>query len=194
ADAGADDRPGEAVAAEADAAAAALRADAADDPAAAQQDNAESVAAQSDAVASDEPATGPQGGPQATSGSGSRPPLIGFQAVSVAAPPAVDAYSLRLVATRKMYDLGTSVQRSPSLAGLAPGASLRLHPYDFDRVGVPAGTTVTVSSPKGSVSLPVFVDEGVARGAAAVYVNQPGAQASVLIDATATVNDVRVVP
>ena len=57
---------------------------------------------------------------------------------AVAAP--VDAYSLRLVATRKLYDLGTDVQHSPSLAGLAPGTAVRLHPHDFDRLGVEAGT------------------------------------------------------
>ena len=35
----------------------------------------------------------------------------------------VDAYSLRLVATRQLYDQGTLVQHSPSLAGLAPGTA-----------------------------------------------------------------------
>ena len=42
--------------------------------------------------------------------------------------PPVDAYSLRLVATRKLYDRGTLVQHSPSLAGLAAGTALRVQP------------------------------------------------------------------
>ena len=54
-------------------------------------------------------------------------------------PPAVDAYSLRLVATRKLYDLGI-VHAALAVAGrLAPGTAVRLHPHDFDRVGVSAG-------------------------------------------------------
>jgi NADH-quinone oxidoreductase subunit G len=71
---------------------------------------------------------------------------------------------------------------------------VHLHPHDFDRVGVAAGTSVTVSSAKGSISLPVHADDGVPRGTAAVLVSQPGAQVTALIDATATVTDVRVVP
>jgi NADH-quinone oxidoreductase subunit G len=193
-DAGDADRPAEAVASEADAAAAAVREAAAPDAASAQANHTDANQAQAAAVAAGGTTTGPHGGHQATSGSGGRPPLIGFEAIAVAAPPAVDAYSLRLVATRKLYDLGTSVQRSPSLAGLAPGASVRLHPHDFDRVGVAAGTPVNVSSAKGSITLPVHSDDGVPRGSAAVLLSQPGADASALIDATATVTDVRVVP
>jgi anaerobic selenocysteine-containing dehydrogenase len=193
-DAGDGDRPAEAVASEADAASAAVREAAAPDAATAQANHADANQAQAAAVAADSTTTGPHGGHQATSGSGGRPPLIGFEAIAVAAPPAVDAYSLRLVATRKLYDLGTSVQRSPSLKGLAPGASVRLHPHDFDRVGVAAGTPVSVSSAKGSITLPVHSDDGVPRGSAAVLFSQPGADVSALIDATATITDVRVVP
>jgi NADH-quinone oxidoreductase subunit G len=195
-DAGDDDRPAEAVDAEAEAGAAAVRAAATDDAGEAQQEQGEAAAAQADAVAEAGTDTGPHDGPQATSAASgsSRPALLGFEAVSVAAPPAIDAYSLRLVATRKLYDLGTAVQQSPALAKLAPGASVHLHPHDFDRVGVAAGTSVTVSSAKGSISLPVHADDGVPRGTAAVLVSQPGAQVSALIDATATVTDVRVVP
>ena len=198
-DAGEPDRPAEAVAAEADAAAAAVREAAAPDEAAAQEQEADATEAQADAVAADDADDGaaePGGSPAtgAASGGGTRPPLVGFEAISVAAPPAVDAYSLRLVATRKLYDLGTSVQRSPALSKLAPGAAVHLHPHDFDRVGVAAGTPVTVSSAKGSITLPVQVDPGVPRGSAAVLLSQPGAEVSTLIDATATVTDVRVVP
>src|SRR5690606_26644101 len=35
-------------------------------------------------------------------------------------PPSLDAYSLRLVVNRKLYDRGTLVSNSPSLADLAP--------------------------------------------------------------------------
>jgi NADH-quinone oxidoreductase subunit G len=131
---------------------------------------------------------------QVTSGSGSRPALLTYAATAVGEAPAVDAYSLRLVATRKLYDQGTALQHSPSLAGLAPGPSLRLHPHDFDRVGVAAGTVVNVTSSSGSVQLPVFADDGVPRGTAAVVLRQAGGEVTALIDATARVIDVRVLP
>jgi predicted molibdopterin-dependent oxidoreductase YjgC len=119
---------------------------------------------------------------------------VTFQAMAVAPPPAVDAYSLRLVASRKLYDAGTSTQRSPSLATLAPGTSVRLHPHDFDRIGVAPGGLVEVSSAAGTVSLPAEPDGGVPRGSASVYVNQPGPAVTALIDSSTPVTDVRVTP
>jgi NADH-quinone oxidoreductase subunit G len=106
--------------------------------------------------------------------------------------PATDAYSLRLVATRSMYDLGTIVQHSPSSAHLAPGASVSLNPHDLGRLGVPDGTDVKVTSARGSLVVPVRGDVGVPRGAAAMLVNQPGADVFALLDASAPVTDVRV--
>jgi predicted molibdopterin-dependent oxidoreductase YjgC len=120
------------------------------------------------------------------------PALIGFEAPEVAEAPAVDAYSLRLVATRKLYDLGTDVQQSPGLAGLTTDTALRLHPHDFDRLGVESGAVVTVTSASGTATLPVISDPHVGRGAAAVVVHQPGPQVGALVDATATVTEVRV--
>ncbi len=122
----------------------------------------------------------------------SRPALLSFVAPPVVEAPAIDAYSLRLVATRKLYDQGTDVQHAPGLAGLAVANRLRLHPHDFDRLGVAAGTAVTVTASSGSVSLPVHPDPGVGRGAAAVLVHQAGPAIGALIDATATVTEVRV--
>jgi NADH-quinone oxidoreductase subunit G len=116
-----------------------------------------------------------------------------FVAPTVAEAPAVDAYSLRLVASRKLYDLGTDVQHAPGLAGLVTDTTLRLHPHDFDRLGVDPGAVVTVTASTGSVSLPVVPDPGVGRGAAAVALHQPGPQVGALIDGTAAVTEVRVV-
>jgi predicted molibdopterin-dependent oxidoreductase YjgC len=121
------------------------------------------------------------------------PPLLELEVPSVAEAPAVDAYSLRLVATRRLYDLGTDVQHSPGLAGLTTGTTLRLHPHDFDRLGVDSGAVVTVTSASGAATLPVVSDPDVGRGAAAVLLHQPGPQVGALIDATATVTEVRVV-
>ena len=49
------------------------------------------------------------------------PATIRFERGERYEAPAVDAYSLRLVTSRKLYDNGTLVQHSPSLASLAAG-------------------------------------------------------------------------
>ena len=87
---------------------------------------------------------------------------------------------------RKLYDLGTVVQHSPSLAGLAGDTVLRLNPYDFDRLGVDAGHRGHRHLGEGlGRRCRCEPDAGVGRGAAAVVLNQPGATVGALIDATA---------
>jgi len=107
-------------------------------------------------------------------------------------PPLLDAYSLRLVVNRKLYDRGTLVRNSPSLADLAEPATLRLHPQDFDRLGIVAGDDVRVTSGRGHVTVATRPDTGVPRGVAVLDANKAGGRANVLIDANAPVTDVRV--
>jgi NADH-quinone oxidoreductase subunit G len=107
-------------------------------------------------------------------------------------PPSVAAYSLRLVVTRKLYDRGTLVRSSPSIAELAEPATLRLHPQDFDRLGVAAGDDVRITSNRGNVTVPTVPDGGVPRGIAHLHANKAGGRANVLIDGNAPVTDVRV--
>jgi predicted molibdopterin-dependent oxidoreductase YjgC len=104
----------------------------------------------------------------------------------------VDAYSLRLVSSRCLYDAGVMVQGSVSLAPLAPGARLRVNPYDLGRLGLTTGDRVRVTSSRGSVFLEAVADASVLRGSAAVTFNQPGDGAADLIDASQPVTDVRV--
>ena len=120
------------------------------------------------------------------------PSLLEFPAPPRTDAPAVDAYALRLVATRKLYDQGASTMHSPSLAGLVSASTARMHPHDFDRLGVEPGAVVTVTSASGAVSLPAHPDPGVPRGTAAVLFNQPGPPTGSLIDVTAAVTEVRV--
>lgn len=121
-----------------------------------------------------------------------RPPdCYRFTAAPAVEPAALDAYALRLVATRKLYDLGTLVQHSRSLSGLLPGTVLRVNPYDFDRLGVADGQVVKVKTPRAALSARVCVDQGVPRGSAAVYVNQPDLRITELMDAAQRVTDVR---
>jgi NADH-quinone oxidoreductase subunit G len=128
-----------------------------------------------------------------TEGSSAAPrPGIPVSAWRVIDPPLLDAYSLRLVVTRKLYDRGTLVQHSPSLAGLAEPATLRLNPQDFDRLGIVSGDDVRVTSSRGHVTVATRPDPAVPRGVAALDANKAGGRANVLIDANTPVTDVRV--
>jgi predicted molibdopterin-dependent oxidoreductase YjgC len=135
--------------------------------------------------------------PAAESVAGATDPAAGIVGVSlpdwrVIDPPLLDAYSLRLVVRRKLYDRGTLVQHSPSLAGLAERATLRLHPQDFDRLGIVPGDDVRLTSSRGHVTVAARPDPAVPRGVAVLDANKAGGRANVLIDANAPVTDVRV--
>ncbi|MEZ5145445.1 MAG: NADH-quinone oxidoreductase subunit NuoG [Acidimicrobiales bacterium] len=121
-----------------------------------------------------------------------RPAPLVFVAGDPLEPPPVDAYSLRLFASRRLYDLGTLVQTTPALAGLPGGTVLRVNPYDFDRLGVAEGSTVRIKTPAASFDIEIHTDAGVPRGAAAVAVNQPGVAVTDLIDAGQRVTDIRI--
>jgi NADH-quinone oxidoreductase subunit G len=165
-----------------EAAEAAVQADAADTVEEQQAAEAEATVAQAN-EAPEAPAPPPPGP--------TRPGLLSFSAPAPDAP-APDAYSLRLVATRKLYDQGTATQHSQSLSQLGTDNAVRLHPHDFDRLGIEAGATVTITASSGSIKLPAVPDTGVPKGSAAVLVNQAGPVVGSLIDASSAVTDVRV--
>jgi NADH-quinone oxidoreductase subunit G len=120
------------------------------------------------------------------------PPLLRFEGHRIGDAPGVDSYSLRLVATRRLYDGAVLTSKAPAIAGLAPGTRLRVCSYDFDRLGVEPGADVRVSSPRGSLSVQITIDDQVPRGCAALEINQPPVRATELIDATQRVTDLRV--
>ena len=119
------------------------------------------------------------------------PPLVTYVPVeAVTRPPAIDAYSLRLVTARTLYDLGTQVSMSPHLAGLAAAEALRVHPSHLDDLGVASGDRLDVQSARTTVVLPVVADAGVPPGVACLPFRQGGAAAQ-LIDLASPVTDVR---
>jgi NADH-quinone oxidoreductase subunit G len=105
--------------------------------------------------------------------------------------PAADAYSLRLVADRSLYDHGTRLEHSPSSRGLARASTLRVHPSELARLGLPEGGPVRVISHDRSFVVDAVADAGVPAGVAAMSLNQAAAGPSTVIDATAAVTDVR---
>ena len=130
---------------------------------------------------------------------GSPPELLsGLPSEGAAAhiPPA-ENYKLRLVATRRLYDAGSSVTGSPSLTPLVPPLVARANPYDLDRLGAKNGDRVRVRSDRGELVLPTEADERVPRGTVAVDFNvpvgpdTPGNAVATLIDSRHPVTDVR---
>ena len=89
------------------------------------------------------------------------------------APPSSN-YGLRLVVDRKLWDLGTMVQESPSLAGLAPRAELRLSPADVHLLNLANATFVTIDQGDTSFDLPFVVDPSVAPRTAWLPIRLPG--------------------
>ncbi len=137
---------------------------------------------------------------------GARPPLIAGvgaaagagDADAVKVPPA-DNYALRLVATRRLYDAGSSVTGSPSLTPLVPQLVARADPYDLDRLGTKTGDRVRVRSARGELVLAAEVDARVPKGVVAIDFNVPAGAGSALpanavstlIDSRQLVTDVR---
>jgi predicted molibdopterin-dependent oxidoreductase YjgC len=103
-----------------------------------------------------------------------------------------NSYDYRVVMFRKLYDAAIGTANSPSLAHLAPGAGVTIHPLDRARLGVDVGNNVKVTSPRATVLLPIFESEDVLKGTAQIAFNQPGADARELIDGSSHVCDVRI--
>jgi predicted molibdopterin-dependent oxidoreductase YjgC len=103
-----------------------------------------------------------------------------------------NSYDFRLVVSRRMFDGGVNLAHSPSMAPLARGGTIHLHPLDLDRLDAATGTAVKVSNGRATIVLAVEADADVVRGTAWVPFNQPGAPVGDLIDCTAPVVDVRI--
>ena len=161
-----------------------------------QGSGSEAAAAEADTEAVAEAPSGAEpvgAGSPAGGMSPARPSLVSFRAGEVQPElPAIDAYALRLVSGRTLYDSGVTVQRSPSLAPLARAGRMRANPYDLDRLGVTTGGQVRVTSSRASMVVDVAADPGVPRGSVSITFNQPGEGAADLIDATTPITDVRV--
>jgi NADH-quinone oxidoreductase subunit G len=110
-------------------------------------------------------------------------------AVSSPEAPGRDAYALRLVAQRTLYDGGRIVTQSPLLAAQRPEPVLRANPADVARIG---SGRVRVTTTQGAQELPIVADERVPAGVARYDFTADGDGPSALIDASAPVTDLRV--
>ncbi|MDP6900463.1 MAG: NADH-quinone oxidoreductase subunit NuoG [Acidimicrobiales bacterium] len=106
--------------------------------------------------------------------------------------PIADGYGLRLISGRKLWDGATTTAHSPSLQHLAEPPTLKVHPNDLQRLGIPSGSEVRVISTRATENLTAVADSNVQRGTAVLPFNQPGESANRFIDATAVINDIRI--
>jgi len=111
----------------------------------------------------------------------------------VPTPVATDAGEFRMLARRTLYDVGTLVSHCPASASLSAYGSFVLNPADAERLDVTEGDTVTVTSPKGPLSGPVQLDNGVTPGTVLTWINVHGTDGSYLIDVDADFTAVTVV-
>jgi predicted molibdopterin-dependent oxidoreductase YjgC len=147
-----------------------------------------------------EPTKGPAGAPQSVGGPASpgsrasaRAPLISFAGVEpLPLPHAPDAYSLRLVTSRALYDGGALVEHAESLKPLIAVTCLRAGGHDLSRLAIRPGDLVRVTSSRASLVLEATLDDRLPRGTAAIDFNQAAEGAADLVDANAEVTDVRV--
>jgi NADH-quinone oxidoreductase subunit G len=132
------------------------------------------------------------GGDETGSAAGGRvgTALIGFVASAVVVAPRLDAYSHRLVLSRRLYDGGTTTRTSPSLAGLAPASVLGVHPADLERLGVTDGDRLRLRSGKGDLEIEVRGEDALTSGVVAL-VHNVGDEATLLVCGDDLATDVR---
>jgi NADH-quinone oxidoreductase subunit G len=106
--------------------------------------------------------------------------------------PARDAYALRLVVGRRLYDNGRMVSEAPALARLRKPFPLRISPHDAAALGVESGAEVRVTSGAASRELTVAIDDSVPAGIAQLEFSADGTGAAELIAGDAAVTDLRV--
>ena len=120
---------------------------------------------------------------------------------AVATAPRLDAYSYRLVVRRSLYDGGTLVGASPSLAPLAVQDVLAVHPAELARLGVAPGEMLKVRAGGREAEVGTVADDTLERHVVALPANPGRARsddgtaapsaASLLVEAGASVTDVR---
>jgi formate dehydrogenase major subunit len=76
-------------------------------------------------------------------------------------------YPMVLITGRQLehWHTGSMTRRASALDYIEPEPVASLHPLDLEALGVPAGTTLTIASRRGEISLYARADEGMPRGA-----------------------------
>ena len=130
----------------------------------------------------------------ATQGGLARPTVLSGPP-SVATPHVgpTDSYSLRLVASRTLYDEGAANSASPALAALVQPVTLRVNPSDLDDLGVAAGGEVRIRMATAEAVVVAIPDPSLPRRVVATVFNVPFGEGTVadLIDSSSPVVELR---
>jgi NADH-quinone oxidoreductase subunit G len=106
--------------------------------------------------------------------------------------PPRDAYALRLVVGRRLYDNGRMVSEATALARVRRPFPLRINPHDAAGLGVESGAEVRVTTTRGSRVLMIETDTRVPAGVAQIEFSADGSGAAELIDSGTVITDLRV--
>jgi len=76
-------------------------------------------------------------------------------------------YPMVLITGRQLehWHTGSMTRRASALDYIEPEPVASLHPLDLEALGIPAGTTLTIASRRGEISLYARADEAMPRGA-----------------------------
>ena len=88
--------------------------------------------------------------------------------------PIIDAYALRVVLSRRLYDHGMAMQASPALLPLVAPFAMEMHHTDLGRLSFDDGQVVAVSGPKGTISVKVTLNDDVLPGTVLVPIATAG--------------------
>ncbi len=123
---------------------------------------------------------------------GSTQMLVTFATTTTVHRPAPqDAFSLRLIVGRELYDDGVALHNSASMSHLNRGGVMQLGSHDFDQLGIRPGERVRATSSRTSLVVEVKRNDAVPRGSVYMAFNQPNVSAADLIDATSATIDIR---
>ncbi len=111
-----------------------------------------------------------------------------------AALPPVSSYGFRLIVDRKLWDNGTMVRNSPSLAGLSESSVLRLNPADVNLMALGDASYIKVDQGETEYDVPFVADPAVIQRTAWLPTNLPGFNVRRLLAAGRSITNVRLRP
>jgi formate dehydrogenase major subunit len=97
-----------------------------------------------------------------------------------------DEYPFTLTTGRRLESYNTGVQSGGYLSPLHRGESLDISPEDARRLGVENGDIVTVTSRRGSIEAPIYIDRGLRAGVVFMTLHFPDEIATNFLTINAT--------
>jgi len=109
-------------------------------------------------------------------------------------PPSSSSSGLRLIADHKLWDNGTMVTYSASLAGLVEPAVLRISITDAHELGLSDADRIKIDRDRSTLEVPIAIDPSHPAGVASMAIGGTGFDVRDLIAADRTVINLRIQP